>query len=295
MTKLIDPRALYHDADFPAQDQDPPALQTQMTPVPDCGESSYVGHGRLAGRHALVTGGDSGIGRAAAIAYAREGADVAIHFFPGEEADAEEVRQLIEAEGQKAVLLPADFRIAEAPAKVVEEAALQLGGLDLLVLNAAQQIQHATLAELPQAQVKDTFTVNIEAMFAAVRAALPHLAPGSAIVTTTSIQAFAPSSNLLDYAATKAAIANFTIGLAKQLTPQGIRVNGVAPGPIWTALQLDHGQPSEAIPKFGQDTPLGRAGMPVELAPVYVLLGSDEASYISGQIYGVTGGDAINP
>lgn len=292
---LTDPRTKYYHQDFPKQDQSTPALQSRMSPRPDCGETSYVGHGRLANRRALITGGDSGIGRAAAIAYAREGADVAIQFFPGEEQDAEEVRHLIEKEGRMAVLLPADLRAAAAPAKLVEAAVSELGGLDTLVLNAAQQIQHDSLKELPMQQVQDTFTVNIQAMFATIQAALAHLKPGSAIVTTTSIQAFDPSPNLLDYAATKAAIANLTVALAKSLTPQGIRINGVAPGPIWTALQLDHGQPAAKIPQFGQDTPLGRAGMPVELAPVYVLLASDDASYISGQIYGVTGGDAINP
>lgn len=288
---LIDPRRLYHTADFPKQPDASPALQAKMTPVPDCGETSYVGHDRLLNRRVLITGGDSGIGRAAAIAYAREGADVAIQFLPGEESDAQAVAELIEAAGRKAVLLPADLRELEHCADVVASAVAELGGLDTLVLNAAQQLQHPKLAELPLQQVHDTFTVNIEAMFALVQAAQPHLNPGSAIITTTSIQAFFPSPNLLDYAATKAAIANYTVGLAKALASDGIRVNGVAPGPIWTPLQLDGGQPAEKLATFGQDTLLQRAGMPVELAPVYVLLASNEASYITGQIYGVTGGD----
>lgn len=288
---LIDPRRLYHTADFPQQPDTSPALQAKMTPVPDCGETSYVGHDRLLNRRVLITGGDSGIGRAVAIAYAREGADVAIQFLPGEESDAQAVAELIQAAGRKAVLLPADLRDLEHCADLVASAVAELGGLDTLVLNAAQQLQHPDLAELPLQQVHDTFSVNIEAMFALVQAARPQLKPGSAIITTTSIQAFSPSPNLLDYAATKAAIANYTVGLAKALAKDGIRVNGVAPGPIWTPLQLDGGQPAKKLATFGQDTLLQRAGMPVELAPVYVLLASNDASYITGELYGVTGGD----
>lgn len=295
MPNLTDPRTKYPHQDFPAQTQTTPALQSRMTPQPDCGETSYVGHGQLQGRRALITGGDSGIGRAAAIAYAREGADVAIQFFPGEEADANAVKALIEAAGRQALLLPADLRDDEAATQLVAATVAAFDGLDLLVLNAAQQIQHDSLAELPIKQVEATFKVNIISMFATVQAALPHLKPGSAIITTTSIQGFAPSPNLMDYAASKAAITNFTLALAKTLTPQGIRVNGVAPGPIWTPLQLDHGQPAAKIPQFGQDSPLGRAGMPAELAPVYVLLAADAGSFITGQIYGVTGGAPINP
>ncbi|MCG4282969.1 SDR family oxidoreductase [Lacticaseibacillus saniviri] len=294
-TNLIDPRHLYHPNEFPEQTQDTPALQQAMQPKPDCGETSYVGHERLKDRNVLITGGDSGIGRAVAIAFAREGANIAFHYLPDEAPDAEEVKDLIEAEGRKAVLLPADFRDADAPQDIVAAAIDALGSLDTLVLNAGQQIQHQEIADLPMQQVHDTFMVNVEAMFAIVQAALPHLEPGSTITTTTSIQAFSPSPHLLDYAASKAAIANYTLALAQKLTPEGIRVNGVAPGPIWTPLQLDHGQPEDKIPTFGQDALIGRAGMPVELAPVYVLLASNEASYISGQIYGVTGGAPINP
>lgn len=291
---LKDPRELYYESDFPKQDQETPALQKKMKPVPDCGEESYVGHERLLNRRVLITGGDSGIGRAVAIAYAREGADIALQFYPGEEPDAKQVAKYVEEAGRKAVLLPFDLRDAAAPEKMVVQAVKELGGLDTLVLNAAQQITQPSLAELTMEQVRDTFDVNIISMFATVKAALPHLPAGSSIITTTSVQAFSPSGHLLDYAVTKAAIANFTVGLAKQLSKKGIRVNGVAPGPIWTALQLDEGQPEEKLPVFGQDSLMERAGQPVELAPVYVFLASNEASYVTAQIYGVTGGEAIN-
>ena len=291
---LKDPRELYYESDFPKQDQETPALQKKMKPVPNCGEESYVGHERLLNRRVLITGGDSGIGRAAAIAYAREGADIALQFYPGEEPDAKQVAKYVEEAGRKAVLLPFDLRDAAAPEKMVVQAVKELGGLDTLVLNAAQQITQPSLAELTMEQVRDTFDVNIISMFATVKAALPHLPAGSSIITTTSVQAFSPSAHLLDYAVTKAAIASFTVGLAKQLSKKGIRVNGVAPGPIWTALQLDEGQPEEKLPVFGQDSLMERAGQPVELAPVYVFLASNEASYVTAQIYGVTGGEAIN-
>lgn len=291
---LKDPRKLYYEEEFPKQDQETPALQKKMRPVPDCGEESYQGHERLLNRRVLITGGDSGIGRAAAIAFAREGADIAIQFYPGEEPDAKDVAKYVEETGRKAVLLPFDLRVAEAPEKMVAQAVDELGGLDTLVLNAAQQITQPSIEELTMEQVRDTFDVNIISMFATVKAALAHLPAGSSIITTTSVQAFNPSGNLLDYAVTKAAIANFTVGLAKQLSKKGIRVNGVAPGPIWTALQLDEGQPKEKLPEFGQDSLLERAGQPVELAPVYVFLASNEASYVTAQIYGVTGGEAIN-
>lgn len=291
---LKDPRELYYESEFPKQDQETPALQKKMKPVPDCGEESYVGHERLLNRRVLITGGDSGIGRAAAIAYAREGADIALQFYPGEEPDAKQVAKYVEEAGRKAVLLPFDLRDAAAPEKMVVQAVKELGGLDTLVLNAAQQITQPSLAELTMEQVRDTFDVNIISIFATVKAALPHLPAGSSIITTTSVQAFSPSGHLLDYAVTKAAIANFTVGLAKQLSKKGIRVNGVAPGPIWTALQLDEGQPEEKLPVFGQDSLMERAGQPVELAPVYVFLASNEASYVTAQIYGVTGGEAIN-
>lgn len=285
---------MFHTEKFPDQEQTTPALQGAMHPKPDCGETSYKGYGRLEGRNALITGGDSGIGRAAAIAYAREGANVAIQFFPGEEADAEEVKAIIEQEGKKALLLPYDLRQDGAATDIVLKTVEAFGALDILVLNAAQQIAQSTLSDLSIEQVTDTFKVNIISMFESVKAAEPHLAPGSAIITTTSVQSFNPSTFLLDYAATKGAISNFMVNLAPYFAKKGVRVNGVAPGPIWTPLQLDNGQPDGKLPEFGQNAPLGRAGQPVELAPVYVLLASDEASYTTGQIYGVTGGSAID-
>jgi len=291
---LRDPRKLFYNDCFEKQDQDTPALQTNMTPRPDCGEESYVGSKKMENRRELITGADSGIGRAAAIAFAREGADVAFQYFPGEEKDAKEVAELIEAAGRKAVLLPYDLRDEQAPKEIVAKAVAELNGLDTLVLNSAQQISQESIETLPIQQVKDTFTINIISMFAIVQEAVSHLPAGSSIITTTSVQAFNPSDNLMDYAATKAAIANFTVSLATQLAKKGIRVNGVAPGPIWTPLQLDQGQPEEKLPDFGQQSLLERAGQPVELAPVYVFLASNDASYVTAQIYGVTGGEPIN-
>ncbi|WP_161878285.1 SDR family oxidoreductase [Alkalibacterium sp. MB6] len=290
---LVDPRKLYYSDKFPEQEQDTPAIQNKMSPKPDCGEESYKGHNRLEGRNALITGGDSGIGRAAAIAYAREGANVAIQFFPGEEEDANEVKDIIEKEGRKALLLPYDLRDDNAATEIVEKTVEAFGALDALVLNAAQQIAQPSLDELSMKQVHDTFKVNIISMFETVKAAESHLKPGSTIVTTTSVQSFSPSASLLDYAATNGAVSNFTVSLATYFTPKGIRVNGVAPGPIWTPLQLDDGKLDGDVPEFGQGSPLGRAGQPVELAPVYVLLASPESSYISGEIYGVTGGSPV--
>lgn len=291
---LTDPRKMFHTNEFPDQEQNTPALQNKMKPKPDSGEESYKGYKRLEGRNALITGGDSGIGRAAAIAYAREGANVAIQYFPGEEEDANEVKALIENAGKKALLLPYDLRDDGAATEIVIQTVGAFGGLDTLVLNAAQQIAQASLSDLTMKQVQDTFKVNIISMFETVKAAEEHLEPGSAIITTTSVQSFDPSTPLLDYAATKGAISNFTVALSSYFASKGVRVNGVAPGPIWTPLQLDNGKLEGQIPRFGQNTPLGRAGQPVELAPVYVLLASNEGSYITGQIYGVTGGEPIN-
>lgn len=291
---LRDPRKLFYNDRFEKQDQDTPALQTNMTSRPDCGEESYVGSKKMENRRVLITGADSGIGRAAAIAFAREGADVAFQYLPGEEKDAKEVAELIEAAGRKAVLLPYDLRDEQAPKEIVAKAVAELNGLDTLVLNSAQQISQESIETLPIQQVKDTFTINIISMFAIVQEAVSHLPAGSSIITTTSVQAFNPSDNLMDYAATKAAIANFTVSLATQLAKKGIRVNGVAPGPIWTPLQLDQGQPEEKLRDFGQQSLLERAGQPVELAPVYVFLASNDASYVTAQIYGVTGGEPIN-
>ena len=251
-----------------------------MKPIPDCGEKSYIGHGRLSGRKMLVTGGDSGIGRAAAIAYAREGADVAINYLPFEQRDAEEVRDIIEAEGRKAVLIPGDISSERFCEELVKTAIDELGGLDNLTLVAGMQQYNRDIVTLPDEQMRKTFETNIYSMFRIVRAALPSLPEGATIITTSSIQAYQPGELLLDYASTKAAIIGFTRALAKQVAEKGIRANSVAPGPIWTPLQICGGQPPEKLPEFGQDTPLKRAGQPVELAPVYVFLASEDRAML---------------
>lgn len=289
-SKINDPLTKYYHEDFPKQEQEAPALQKKMKPVPDCGEESYTGSGKLKGRKALVTGGDSGIGRAAAIAYAKEGADVAINYLPFEEEDAQDVKKVIEAAGQKAVLLPGDLKDESFTRQLVHDAAKALGGLDILVLNAGMQQASTDIKELSTKQIQDTFTTNIISMYWSVQEALDYLPTGASIITTTSIQDPEPSSHLLDYAATKGAITSFSKGLAAQLSEKGIRVNSVAPGPIWTALQICGGQLQESIPKFGQNELLKRAGQPVELAAVYVFLASEEASYVTGQVYSITGG-----
>ena len=288
------PRKQHYHTEFPDQEQETPALQKFMTPKPDCGEESYQGSNRLEGRNALITGGDSGIGRAAAIAFAREGANVAIQFLPGEEEDASEVKKYIEETGQKALLLAYDLRQEGAATKIVEETVESFGSIDSLVLNAAQQIAQPSLTDRSIKQVEDTFKVNVISMFETVTAAEKYLEAGYTIVTTSSVQSFDPSPPLMDYAATKAAISNLTVSLSAYFADKGIRVNSVAPGPIWTPLQLDNGQLDGEISDFGQNAPLGRAGQPVELAPVYVFLTSEESSYVTGQIYGVTGGQPIN-
>ncbi|MFJ6412887.1 SDR family oxidoreductase [Terribacillus saccharophilus] len=288
-----DPRTQYYHDTYPKQYQDPPGLQKEMNPLPDCGEDSYKGSRKLTGRKALVTGGDSGIGRAAAIAYAREGADVAINYLPDEQPDAEEVKELIEAEGRKAALIPGDLRNERFNYKLVEEAVEQLGGLDILALVAGKQQAVEDIADLTTEQLKATFETNVYPLYWLTKAALPHLPAGSSIITTTSVEGFNPSPMLLDYAATKSTIIGFTKGLAKQIADKGIRVNSVAPGPIWTPLQISGGQPQENIPEFGSNTPptpAGRAGQPVELSSVYVFLASEESSYVSAQVYSITGG-----
>lgn len=281
----------YYTGEYPVQNQKAPGVQARMKPQPDCGEESYIGHDRLKGRKALVTGGDSGIGRAAAIAYAREGADVAINYLPSEQEDAENVARLIREAGRKAVLIPGDLKDEAFCKQMVEKAHHELGGLDILALVAGKQVAAESLEEITTEQLRDTFEINVFSLFWIVKAALPYLPAGATIVTTTSIQAYKPSESLLDYAATKAAIMAFTRALAKQLAPKGIRVNGVAPGPIWTALQVSGGQLKDHLPEFGKKTPLKRAGQPVELAGVYVLLASDESSFTTAEIYGVTGGN----
>jgi hypothetical protein len=287
---LSDPRSKYPQPPYPERRQDWPGLVSKMDPRPDHGEESYIGSGRLAGRRALITGGDSGMGRAAAIAYAREGADVAINYLPQEESDAREVIALIEAEGRKAVALPGDLRDAAFCRQLVEDAVRELGGLDILVSNAARQQAKKSLSDISDDEFDWTLKTNVYAMFWLTKAALPHLQPGSTIIVTTSVVAYDPPEMLVDYAMTKAAGRNFVKSMAKQLGPQGIRINGVAPGPIWTPLQPSGGQFPEDIPQFGSDQPLGRAGQPVELAGIYVLLASDENSYATGQVYGAVGG-----
>jgi len=274
----------------PKQDQPEPGLDAELIPGTDRGEESYRGTGRLEGRRTLITGADSGIGAAVAIAFAREGADVALNYLPQEEEDAQHIAGVIREAGRSAVLLPGDLADADFCRRLVEDAAEGLGGLDALVNNAGRQIAVESLEEIDDQQWEDTYTVNIHAMFRITQAALKHLPAGSTIVNSTSIQAYDPSPTLVDYASTKAAINNFTKGLAQQLAPRGIRVNAVAPGPIWTPLQVSDGQPKEALPEFGKSTPLGRAGQPTELAPAYVFLTSSESSYVLGETLAVTGG-----
>ncbi|WP_435927853.1 SDR family oxidoreductase [Dryocola sp. BD613] len=292
-SEIQDPRNQYHTGEYPQQKQPAPGVQAKMNPVPDCGESSYVGSGRLKGRKALVTGGDSGIGRAAAIAYAREGADVVINYLPAEQEDAEQVKVLIEEAGRKAVLIPGDLSDEKFARSLVQQAIKELGGLDILALVAGKQTAVEEIAELTSEQFQKTYAVNVFALFWITQEALPHLQPGASIITTSSIQAYQPSPHLLDYASTKAAILNYSRGLAKQVAEKGIRVNVVAPGPIWTALQISGGQTQEKIPKFGQQTPMKRAGQPAELAPVYVYLASQESSYVTAEVHGVCGGEHL--
>jgi NAD(P)-dependent dehydrogenase (short-subunit alcohol dehydrogenase family) len=282
----------YPKPPFPKQLQEWPGLAGQMTPRPDHGEKSYQGSGRLAGRKALITGGDSGIGRAAAIAYAREGADVAINYLPSEESDAKEVIELIRAAGRKAAAIPGDIRDEEFCKKLVSEAVSQLGGLDILVNNAGRQQSRDSILELTTEDFDATYKTNCYAPFWITKAAVPHLQPGASIIFTASVQAEEPSPNLFDYASTKAVNVSFAKSLSKQLAEKGIRVNAVAPGPVWTPLQVSGGQPQEKLPNFGEKTALKRAGQPAELAPIFVLLASQEASFVTGHVYDVQGGKA---
>lgn len=292
--KMQNPLSQYFTGEYPRQLQDAPGVQAEMRPVPDCGETSYRGSQRLEGRKALVTGADSGIGRAAAIAYAREGADVALSYLPDEQRDAEDVAKLVEQAGRKAVLLPGDISDEAFSIKLVEDAREQLGGLDILALVAGKQVAVENIADLTTEQFRQTLDTNLLALFWITKAAIPHMPAGGSIITTSSIQAYQPSAHLLDYASTKAAILNYTRGLAKQVAEKGIRVNCVAPGPIWTALQIAGGQTQEKIPAFGQQTPLKRAGQPAELAGVYVYLASQESSYVTAEVHGVTGGNHLS-
>jgi NAD(P)-dependent dehydrogenase (short-subunit alcohol dehydrogenase family) len=275
---------------FPRQQQPWPGLAVKMTPRPDHGETSYRGSGRLSGRRALITGGDSGIGRAVAIAFAREGADVAIGYLPAEEADAREVMALIRQAGRNAVALPGDIRDEAFCKKMVDQAVRQLGGLDILVNNAARQQSVDSILDLTTAELDWHFKTNLYALFWITKAAVPYLQPGASIITTASVQAYSPSPNLLAYSQTKAAQVAFTKALAKQLAEKGIRVNAVAPGPVWTPLQVTGGQTQSNLEKFGAESPMKRPAQPAELASAYVALAASDASYTTGQVYGVAGG-----
>ena len=290
---MQDPRKQYPQPPFPKQPQSAPGLAQKMDPKPDHGEESYKGSGKLKGRKALITGGDSGIGRAAAIAFAREGADVAIGFLPSEQADAEEVLALIKAEGGKALGLPGDVKDEQWCRAMVEQTVDAFGGLDVLVINAGRQQFRESVAEVSTDDFDKTMKTNLYALHWIAQAATPHLPPGASVITTASIQAYDPSPMLLDYATTKAGIVAYTKALSQQLIKKGVRANVVAPGPFWTVLQPSGGQPDEKVTKFGQDNDFGRPGQPVELAPVYVLLASQEGSFLNGEVYGAVGGGGV--
>ena len=285
-----DPRTRYAGPQQQRPDQQAhPGHGSAMSPEPDYGEQTYRGSGKLTGRRALVTGGDSGIGRAVALAFAREGADVMISHLAAEETDARETCRLVRDAERTAVSLAGDIQDETHCRRLVEHCVEELGGLDILVNNAAYQMSREGIADISTEQFDQVMKTNVYAMFWLCKAALPHLSEGSAIINTTSIQAYEPSPNLLDYATSKAAILNFTKGLAQELAPKGIRVNAVAPGPIWTPL-IPATMPAEKVGEFGADTPLGRAGQPAELAPTYVFLASDDSTYITGERIAVTGG-----
>jgi len=288
--QLQDPQSKYQRPPYKKQSQPWPGLASQMEPKPDHGETSYRGSGRLAGRKALITGGDSGMGRAAAIAFAREGADVVINYLPDEEPDAREVIALIKAEGRVGLAIPGDLRQEAFCQKLVADAVQGLGGLDIVVSNAGRQQSHASILDISTEQFDWTMKTNIYAPFWIIKAALPHLRPGSCIIASTSEQATDPTPDLYDYAQTKAATTNYVRSLAKQLASKGIRVNGVAPGPIWTPLQVSGGATMEKLVTFGGQTPMGRAGQPGELAGIYVLLADNSGSFATGQVYGSAGG-----
>ncbi|AGZ53092.1 SDR family oxidoreductase [Mycobacterium kansasii] len=276
---------------FAAQQQSVPGVQGRMNPVPDCGENSYRGSGKLTGKRAVITGGDSGIGRAVAIAYAREGADVLVSYL-NEHDDAREVARYIEEAGRRCVLVPGDLADPAHCRAVIDRAVEEFGGIDILVNNAAYQMMHESLGEISDEEWDYTFRLNVGAYFHLAKAALPYLGPGSSIIGSSSVNSDTPNPTLAPYAATKAAIANFSASLAQLLGAKGIRVNSVAPGPIWTPL-IPATMPADSVESFGDNVPLGRAGQPAELAPIYVLLASDDASYISGARVAVTGGRPI--
>ncbi|ROP27100.1 glucose 1-dehydrogenase [Pseudokineococcus lusitanus] len=285
------PVTAYPQPEQPPQDQSAPGLAQEMDPKPDHGEDTYVGANRLPDRVAVVTGADSGIGRAAAIAFAREGADVVLSYLPSEEADAQEVVALVEQAGRRALAVPGDLSQEQANLDLVQKTVDAFGRVDVLVVNAGKQTAVEDIAELTTEQFDQTFRTNVYALFWVTKAAVPHMQPGASIITTSSVQAYTPSPNLLDYATTKSAINTYSKALAQQLAPKGIRVNVVAPGPFWTALQVSGGQPPEARPEFGAQAPLGRAGQPAEIAGAYVHLACAESSYTTGATLSVTGGD----
>lgn len=292
---MQDPRTQYPQPHYPKdQSQPEPGLDQELQPHADHGEATYEGCRRLENRKALITGGDSGIGRAVAIAYAREGADVAIVCLPEEEADAQETVKWIEDAGRNALLIKGDLKDESFCRSAVDQVVEAFGGLDILVNNAGRQRYVEKLSDLTTEQFDDTFRTNVYAMFWLSQAAVPRMPPGGTIINSTSIQSYKPSAGLLDYATTKGAITSFTKGLAAMLLEHGIRVNAVAPGPVWTPLQPSHGQPPEKIEQFGSQAPMGRAGQPAELAPAYVFLASQESSYVTGEILGVTGGTPIS-
>lgn len=288
---MQDPRTQYPQPSFDKQVQEAPGLAKEMTPKPDHGEETYRGLGRLDGRKALITGADSGIGRAVAIAYAREGADIVMNYLEEESADAREVIRLLEAEGKKVTAIAGDLKDETFCKDLVNKSVDAMGGLDIIVSNAGKQTAVEDLTDLTTDQFDATFKTNVYAPFWIIREAIPHLPPGAAIIVTSSIQAYQPSPHLVDYAATKAAEKAMVQALGAQLIEKGIRINAVAPGPIWTPLQPSGGQLPESIPDFGKQVPIKRAGQPVEVAPVYVFLASQEASYVIGETYGVTGGN----
>lgn len=287
-TYMQNPVEQYDKPPFPNQKQEPPGTESELTPKADHGETSYKGSGKLTGRKAIITGGDSGIGRAVAIAFAREGADVLISYL-NEHKDARETAKYVEDAGQKAVLVPGDIQSEEHCKLIVRKAVEEFGGLDILVNNAAYQMSHESLQEITSEEIDRTFRTNVFAMYYLCKAAEPHLKPGSTVVNTTSVNAYKPSPGLLAYAPTKGAIQNFTAALGQLWAEKGIRVNCVAPGPIWTPL-IPSTMPPEKVKSFGQDVPLGRAGQPVELAPAFVLLASQDSSYMTSSTIQVTGG-----
>lgn len=287
---FTDPAKLYADIEPSKQHQPEPGLDAELTPKAALGEDTYVGSGRLEGRKALITGADSGIGAATAIAFAREGASVAMSYLPEEKEDADRIAGILREAGATVAQIPGDLRDPEYCRSLVAQAVEELGGIDILVNNGGKQRFNEDLTTLTDEQFDDTFKTNVYAMFWITKAALPHLPAGSAIINTTSIQAYSPSAILVDYASTKSTINAFTKALGQQLAPKGIRVNAVAPGPIWTPLQVSDGQPQEKVAQFGEDTPLGRMGQPAELAPAYVYLASAESSYVIGETLNVNGG-----